>query len=887
MKKTPLAAPWRCVAGSLTLALAITASPQVMAQDDSEEDTADVGRVTVTGSRIKRVDIEGPAPVVIITAEEMEQKGFSQVSEVLDSLVQNTGGTADQSFTFGFVPATSAPDLRGFGQNGTLVLIDGRRIPVYPIPQSGVSNIVDFANIPTVQIDRIEILTDGASAIYGSDAIAGVINIITRKDFEGVNLDVRLGDTADGGYQTERVQLFAGTGAGDTRISGTFEYWHNDPIWARDRDYAGSDVANPRGAYSVGGATFVDLFTDNQFLFQAPGCGTPDGPLGGLGIPDQNVPIFTGGDVWCAFNRTAYRQLFAEQKRTSASTYIEHDLANEVTAFFRAGYTDQRTNWQLEPNFYGAFVFGTTPADDDRVLTPLTQPDWGWVPGGQANNYAPEGNPGVFVRRLNNGLQALAGLKGTFGSRNIYDWDVGIAYNKIDISVLRPNIISSTFNEAVSNGLDLFQPIPQSVVETTSFLASRNSESTNTTIDGTISGDTGLELPGGPLAFAVHADFTDEEFSNVPDAISLNGDAFDGGSAGSGERKHYGLGVELGIPVLATVNVSAALRYDDYDDLSTTGDATSPKIGIEWRPIRDLLVRGGWGESFRAPDMQRLFGATTNAFTTVNDPVTGLQVQSVAIRSGSNPNLVPEEGENWNVGVVWDAFEGFTVSLDWVSIELEQIVTTLSAQSILNLCGPNQDGPTCGNVTRDAQGTLQGGFISQQASNLSLQSYEGLDFRFRYTLDTARAGTFTTELAGAYVDTLETQTTSTSEVVENIGFATLPELRANLDFLYEIGDFSARLFVIWVDEMCGVNGGTAPGATTCEPEEFIDDYMLTNLNASYDLGDWGRFSLGINNVFDEDPADDPTNNQWPWFFNNGGFSNPIGREITLAWNKQF
>jgi iron complex outermembrane receptor protein len=226
------------------------------------------------------------------------------------------------------------------------------------------------------------------------------------------------------------------------------------------------------------------------------------------------------------------------------------------------------------------------------------------------------------------------------------------------------------------------------------------------------------------------------------------------------------------------------------------------------------------------------------------------------------------------------------VSLDWVSIELEQIVTTLSAQSILNLCGPNQDGPTCGQVTRDAQGTLQGGFISQQASNLSLQSYEGLDFRFRYVLDTARAGTFTADLSGAWVDTLETQTTSASPVVENIGFAALPELRINFDLLYEYSDFSARLFLIWIDEMCGVNGGTAPGATTCEPEEFVDDYMLTNLNASYDFGRWGRFSLGINNVFNEDPAEDPTTNNWPWFVE-AGYSNPIGREITLAWNKQF
>lgn len=899
MKDTPLWATWTRAAFSIVLALGLASSPPVLAQDE-EEDPAELGRVEVTGSRIKRVDIEGPSPVVIITSEEMEARGFANVSEVLDSLVQNTGGTADQSFTFGFIPATSAPDLRGFGQNASLVLMDGRRLPVYPIPQSGVSNIVDFAAIPTVQIDRIEILTDGASAIYGSDAVAGVINIITRKDYEGVNVNLRTGDTTNGGYGTERVQMFAGSGSGDTRITGSFEYWHNDPIWARDRSYAASDVANPRGSYSVGGASFIDFVLPSDFIIQAPGCGTPSDPIGGQGIPDQNVPIFTGDDTWCSFNRTEYRQLFAEQQRVSAAMRVDHDITDNVSSYVRVSFTDQETNWQLEPNFYGASVFGSTP-NTDNPITPLTAGNWGWVTG--ANS--PTGNLGVFVRRLveygprttdvqNNAYSGVAGLTGTFGSRNIFDWDVGIAHNNTKIGIVRPNIISSTFNEAVSNGLDLFQPIPDSVVQSTSFLASRKSESSNTTIDGTISGDTGWEIQGRPVAFAAHGDWVTEEFSNNPDPISLLGDAFDGGSAGSGERDYWGLGVELAIPVLDTVNISAAARYNEYSDASIVGSKTSPKIGVEWRPIDDLLIRGSWGESFRAPDLQRLFGATTNAFTTVNDPVTGLQVQSVAIRSGSNPNLVPEEGTNYSVGVVYEPIEDLNLSMDWVSIELENIVTALSAQNILNLCGANQDGPTCGAVTRDANGTLQGGFISQQAQNLALQKYEGIDFSARYRIDTERAGTFIPAITGAWVSSLESQTTTASPVTENIGFATLPEWRFNAELSYEYKDFDATLYVMYVGEMCGVNGGTTdPDETNCGPNEFTDvdeyigAYTLTNLNASYEFGDNNRVTLGLNNVFDEDPADDPTNNNWPWFYNNGGYSNPIGREWTIAYNKEF
>jgi len=920
MTDIPVWARYTRALGSLALVLGVAFSQPALAQDQDEE-AADLGKITVTGSRIKRIDIEGPSPVVVITAAEMEAKGFANVSDVLDSLVQNTGGTADQSFTFGFIPATSAPDLRAFGQNATLVLLDGRRVPVYPIPQSGVSNIVDFAGIPMVQVERIEILTDGASAIYGSDAVAGVINIITRKDYDGVMVDLRTGDTADGGYASERVQIFAGTGAGDTRINGSFEYWHNDPLMASQRDYAGSDIANPRGSYSVGGASFVNDNTGE--VTQAPGCGTPAGPLGGLGIPDINTPIFTAGDLWCSFNRTAFRMLFAEQKRVSSSIRIDHDLMDNLSVFARVSFTDQRTNTQLEPNFYGGALFGTTPATSN-VITPQTAPFWGYVVPGAPNNplngddcvgaggviIPAPCTPGWFVRRLvefgprstdlqNTGLGVLAGLEGSFGSRNIYDWDIGFGYNKTDITVLRPNIISSTFNELVSNGLDLFQPIPQSVVDSTRFMAARDAESVNKTVDATITGDSGLEIQGRPLAFAVHADFTAESFSNIPDAISANGDAFDGGSAGSGERDRWGIGFEVAIPVLQTVNISAALRYDEFDSATTsTGastasmNATSPKIGIEWRPIQDLLLRGSWGESFRAPDMQRLFGAATRAFQTVDDPVTGLQVQSVSIRAGSNPNLQPEDGTNWTVGVVWEP-GNFMISADWINIELENIVTSLSPQTILNLCGANQDGSTCAQVHRDAQGTLQGGFIESDAQNLSLQNYAGLDLVARYRWETARAGTFTPEIAVTYVDKLETQRTLSDPVVENTGFATLPEYRANINLGYELNDFNANVFVIWVDEMCGVQGGLDPQQTTCGPDqfvsenEFIDSYTLVNLNASYDFGNFGRLTVGLNNAFDEDPADDPTNNNWPWFFNNGGYSNPIGQEWTIAYNKEF
>ena len=242
----------------LTLGMAFTANTDLAQEaEDGEEDSVELNRVVVTGSRIKRVDIEGPAPVVVITREAMDEQGFGSVQDVMDSLVQNTGGSVDQSFVFGFVPGASSVDLRGFGNGRSLTLLDGRRVPIYPVGNSGTQSFVDLSSIPVSVIDRIEILLGGASAIYGSDAISGVINIITRKNFEGIDLNIRVGDTKDGGYATERVILTAGASNERTNVFFTAEYFHNEELMANQRDYAASDVANERGIYSWGGATFL------------------------------------------------------------------------------------------------------------------------------------------------------------------------------------------------------------------------------------------------------------------------------------------------------------------------------------------------------------------------------------------------------------------------------------------------------------------------------------------------------------------------------------------------------------------------------------------------------------------------------------------------------
>ena len=859
-----------------------------------EEEAKKLEKETVTGSHIKKIDVEGPSPLVVISAEDIAKQGFHTVQEVLDALPQNLGGSVDASFTFGFTSSASSIDLRGLGNGRALVLMDGRRMPIFPVGLSGTDNFVDLSAIPSVLVERIEILTDGASAIYGADAVSGVINIITRKDYDGVQANLLYGDTTNGGYEHGRVQLVAGANNATTSSLFTLEYWNNDPIWAKDRDYAASDVANPRGYYSVGGATFLDydalfLGTGNPIFVQDPNCGTSDGALGGLGIPDQNIPLITAGDVFCGFNRTAYRQLWAEQERTSLSGRFEHELSNDLSIFAQAGFTQKDTHNQMEPNFYGGSLFGY---DSPGGIVPGGAE--ASVAGDAPNNPLPGGNQlgGEFIRRLvefgpretDYEETIYNGLIGAKGTAMNADWEFGLGYSTQRLKETSPNIILSALNSYINgtNGaINLFEPIPQEVVDATKYTRTRDAYSSNWTADLVVSGDTPFELDGGNVAYAVLGEFVKEWYKDTPDAITATGDNFDGASAGGGSRKHSGIGGELSLPVLDNLEISLAGRYDNYDDASDVGGQFSPKIAAAWRPMENLLLRASWGESFRAPDMQRLFGADTVGYNTLNDPVTGQQVQSVEIHTGANINLDAEEGENFNIGVVWEPVDNLTLKADYYKIDVDGLITSLSAQFILNECGADQSGSLCGLVHRDAAGTLIGGYIESNAQNLSFQSVDGIDFTVGYDWDAGNIGDFSFDFLLAWVNSLETRLTDSSPTVENIGFASVPEYRFSAVADWSREAWGATLRVDWTDEMCGVNG------FECNSDEFIDAYTLVNGTVRYDMGKYGRLQLGIHNIFDEDPAEDPTNNQWPWFYNNGGYSNPLGRTWTVDYTIQF
>lgn len=864
------------------------------AQDSTDQGAVKLEKVEVTGSRIKRLDVEGPTPVTIISRDQIEKSGYTSVQDLLRNLSQNTGGTIDQSFTFGFTPGAAGVDLRGFGAGRTLILLDGRRLPAYPVGISGTDQFTDLSTIPTVMIERVEILTDGASAIYGSDAISGVINIITRKDIHDSYGSVRVGGTQHGGGANQRVQAVTGVMTGTSSMSLFAEYFNQKAIKISQRSYSHSDFTGG-GNGSGFGSTFFGF--DGQQV-PDPNCGTPQDALGGLGVLRGSI---------CRFDRSPWREYQPDLRHGALALRYDRDFGG-IHAYTRMSYFTSQTNTQFEPNAYSGGE-GFDPVNPFAQIIPFTTHNFGTVPAGASNNHAAQstddngdpivdenGNPvfpdGFYQRRLveygprgddisTDDILLLQGLRGAFGEG--WTWDFGVQYGRERVRDLRRNIISSVLdNEVANNGLDLFQPIPQDVIDRTSFTAVKDANSSSFQVDGTLTGPLPIALPGGNVMFSFHPEAVYERYFDRADPLSALGDAFDGASSGGGDRAHYAGGVEFVMPILKQLEFDLAGRYDYYDDNSRVGGAFSPKASLQYRPIDTLYFRASAGKSFRAPDLQRLFGGPTKAFDSAIDtplciaqggtptqsdniPACVEPVQSISIRVLSNPDLSEERGENFSVGSGWEPIRDLTLKVDYFWIQLRDIVVDPSTQTVLDNCALFNTG--CDQIVRapggDQNGDGQeldelGSFVILKSRNQALERVKGIDFSTNYHLNAGGAGRFTFDYGLTWVQSEILQEASDSPATEQIYFASLPRYRMDGMVDWQMGPFGAFLRADYIDEYPGAFADTASDHPS--KDLYFSSFTTFGMQLRYMANKWGTFRLGVDNLFDRDMPLDPTAN---------------------------
>ena len=682
------------ILGALTLPVLAQQAPPA-----SDENTEKLEAITVTGSRIPRADIEGPAPVTVIEAGNIDTGGYRSVFDIVSAISQNTGVVQGEDFGSTFTPAANVLNLRGLGPNHTLVLVNGRRVADYPVAYNGSVSAVDLANIPSVMIDRIEILSGSASAIYGSDAIAGVVNIILKKKHEGLDLSVKVGGTQQGGGANQRVQLIGGVDRGD--FSGVFglELTRRDPIRYGDRA-----VSRSYSRYAPGdlpGAIFAlrDPASGDYYDLPGQGCAGVSHLLGGTVRAYEN-PRYDGS--YCSSDQY-YGNRTIQTAKDIATAYASLNYAlndsTELFGDFMFGFSDiennvRATSWSAPG---GAFWNESTGRLENwsRVLTPEE------MGGRDANNSS-------YLQRASN---ATFGIRGQLGT----DWSYELAANRSDYVSDQGRVRflagitefflgqrtgthdyeGDEFDAYNADPTRLITPLTPEDFRRLSRKSIERDKAWTEDLSFSFNGEL-FELPAGALGIAGVVEAGRQGFRNTPDSRINAGDYWNTAEATveGGKRNRYAAGVELSAPILSRLTASAAARYDRYSYSGQSLGKSTYNFGLEYRPIDSLLLRGSQATSFRAPDMNYLFAKSTRGyFPSVTDyyqcrlqdqPYNSCDVfYNMNFASSGNTGLKPERGRSFTYGFVWSPTADFDFQADYYRIRISDQVTNLDEDQIL------------------------------------------------------------------------------------------------------------------------------------------------------------------------------------------------------------
>jgi iron complex outermembrane recepter protein len=665
--------------------------------------SAPAQRVEVVGSSIKRTDFETAAPVSIISRQEIERSGASTVQELL----QSQGFAGQQGFetqaSSSFVTGASAVGLRGLSAGDTLVLLNGRRIAPFAAGQQngdGAVAFVDLNALPLSAVEEIQVLKDGASAIYGADAIAGVMNIVTRRDYRGLDLGLRVGGYRESGGNETRATVVGGLG--DIQQDGYSLLWaaelaQSDAIFFRDRkffrtfDHRGKapwmgdrrSAFSDFGNFSVDGGPFRTGTNCPAANLRAGACRYDFGPIEELAPEVSRQGSLLVGKLRLGAGLTGFAELALNRNVVESDSRAP--AADTATDFFQVdavrGLPVGRTRDLLIAALSSQVPAGllTVPVGSTLDLrTRFTQ-------------YGPRS-----TRYTSNATRGLIGVQGSLGG---WDWEAAysdsrsrrhtLARNELRKDVLADLIVAGSANVfgQVKTGIDSARLVNWGLATSQLRIA-----------DLKASGEL-LRLPTGPLLAAVGAEHRREHIESATTEAARQGLIVGQANTDTnGDRSLSSAFAELSIPLWRKAEMQLALRHDRYSDFGTT---TNPKIALKWQPHARLLLRGSWGSAFKAPTLFQLFesqsaGGFLELQDTVRCPITNAvedcDGRLIEVRSGGSAtvgiDLQPEKSKNLNLGLVFEPFDGTSLTLDYWRIRKSNAITQNGAQDSINANDP-------------------------------------------------------------------------------------------------------------------------------------------------------------------------------------------------------
>ncbi|MFY8327243.1 TonB-dependent receptor domain-containing protein [Pseudoalteromonas sp. ZZD1] len=851
----------------------------------AEEGVEKVERIQVTGSRIKRTDLEGASPVEIISFSDMKDAGRLSVSDALQSLTGNSFG-ADLPSSGNGAQSQSTINLLGIGAGRTLVLLDGKRLAGSPTLGGSTANL---SSIPAAAVERIEILKDGASAIYGSDAIAGVINIILKKDFEGVSFDISYGRPDAEGGDTKTMSFSAGVSSDKGSI--TFVYDHQEQGFISDsmRDYTAASMEDRNGdgiisiyddtvGISYYGASIFNPVTGDREA--SPACDQLTATVPGfVGSLDQGTILggIGGGEV-CGYAYANVSTNSASTNRDAVMTSMDYEILDDVEVYARAMFSKNESYGQYAP----------------------AAANWDGIPvGNEHNPYDVEidgnfrwygiGPRGTLIEDYQQDY--IIGFKGMIADN--VEWEVSYHRAKLDYHETGRDYLSyAGLYYNLANDIPLGTEDGQSNMSLTTYRKNQN------VFDHIFAG-AGFELgelPGGMISHYIGAERYETQYSSQFDSQSEAG--LVGGSAGNtsaGSRTNDAYFYEISLPVTDELLLSGAYRYDDYSDVGSKG---VPSFKAEYRPTEDLLIRGSYSKGFRAPSLDELLGQDSFSATFATD-YPACKAQGIPLNEcpegqfdniiKSNSNLKPETSTYMNIGVVYSGVEDLSVKLDYFDVEVEDIVANITVQDLMyadfgGVLNQLLDAYPTLSYERNAQGAFSEDIVTT-ADNGAVSGRTGLDLELTYRLETG-FGDFR----------LRSQTTYLLEVLEDIyfggpsqdykGHPGLPKWRSQFELGYSVDNLSVN----WVTDAIASTGMvSAPvinsdGSIINESTGDRPTYITHNLTAAYDFGNFGRVTVGARNLFDKGVIYDDVGN---WINDTLYIRGHYGREIFGGYSIKF
>ena len=860
----------------------------VVGAANAADDNGDskVERIQVTGSRIKRTDLESANPVTVIDASDLANQGFTNVQDALENLSATTGAVTTQS-VHGFTPAATAISLRGAGASRTLTLINGKRLNQYPRALNGTDNFVDTSTIPLDAVARIEVLQSGASAIYGADAVGGVVNIILKRDFNGFSAKYRRGDTSEGGGGNDRVSIAMGSSSDRGNVSNFTEFTSNEQLKATERENFGLNTDKvPYSAlsrYSSYGARIAANTTGamGQRALSPEECSA-------LGL------FYDVGNSRCGYDRSRQRDLAPESNRFTNTTLFNYELMNDLTLVGRVDFSKAKSTTRIEPSSTDGVKVNVNGDALSLAAYGLTKQyaDKATALGGDFAN-ATDGDY-TYIRRLNGLGQRTGetnaenyygslGLEGTL--KDDYSWDVSGNYGKSYIDVYNHGY---TTNQKVydyvtsgANGMSLLNDISSDALNTMSYSPYSRASSSLLNFQANITGPVFTLNNGNDVEFAFGGEWSKQDYTANSDSESMAGNVVGtGGSSGEGERRFWATYGELKAPVLDKLVFDFAARYDRYSDF---GGNVTPSIAVEYRPVDELLLRGSWNRVFRAPDMQRVYGNPTDGFGTVvdfkrceelggtpNQPNSDPMINEVCnelhinTTTGANPDLKPEKGYTANIGAVYGG-EQLNASLDLWQWKLDGMVNDVSPSRQAREYNTYDS-----TITRDANGTIT--HINSTALNLSFTQVRGIDSEIGYNFDLNNLGELKLIGRSTYLLKSESQLDTVSPVDDDIDDGGLPRLKGNVVATWKISDYSTTLSGYYTARHHGINYKSIKETAAKddkinfnESDNEVGSYVKWNLTGTYHMSDDIQFQTGVINLFDKGPNFDPTNSSWPHY----------------------